>query len=304
MQRRPAGGTKRAPGARRWSRLRRLGQAGSNDLKTLEQQLSVERPRRTKRTPGEPTTFDIRENSEAAAAPLSVPAGGPRGLRSSEASRLAAFKNVTYNEPFFPGHFPGLADHARRDHAGSRGPGLRPAGGHDKSGVRADSGLILYFAGIDEARFKRPVVPGDQLMLPRRACSSRSATCGSSRRGAWSTIELACEAEMICVLKEPPAGLTGALIRAFTAVDRSEAPRMAREREVGLYQHHRRRCRDRRRLRRSARTWYCEGPMTIGRDNRIFQFSLARRDLAGQDRQAGRCDQGGDRRRQRPSAST
>jgi 3-hydroxyacyl-[acyl-carrier-protein] dehydratase len=71
-----------------------------------------------------------------------------------------------------------------------------------KSGVSADSGMILYFVGIDSARFKRPVVPGDQLIF--------DVTFDKQKRDLWKFKarasvdgELACEAEMMCMLRPP-----------------------------------------------------------------------------------------------------
>ena len=115
--------------------------------------------------------------------------------------RLVALKNVTYNEPFFPGHFPGVPTMpgVLMLEALAQACGLLAV---MRSGLRADSGLLLYFAGIDEARFKRPVVPGDQLVL--------TGTLIKQKRDIWkfdarATVgeELACEAKMICVLRHP-----------------------------------------------------------------------------------------------------
>ena len=82
-----------------------------------------------------------------------------------EAGRtLTAIKNVTVNEPFFPGHFP---------HRPVM-PGVMILEAlAQASGILAfltvdempDEDTALYFVGIDKARFRRPVVPGDQVFL-------------------------------------------------------------------------------------------------------------------------------------------
>jgi 3-hydroxyacyl-[acyl-carrier-protein] dehydratase len=76
--------------------------------------------------------------------------------------RVVALKNVSANEPYFPGHFPGrpimpgvLILEAMAQAAGVlvlSGTGLKP-------------GSVYYYVGIDNARFKKPVVPGDQLEI-------------------------------------------------------------------------------------------------------------------------------------------
>lgn len=120
---------------------------------------------------------------------------------SCEGDKLTALKNVTYNEPFFPGHFPGVPTMpgVLILEALAQACGLLAV---LKSGLRPESGLILYFAGIDHARFKRPVVPGDQLVF--------HVELNKHKRDLWKFMaramvgdELACEAEMMCVLKNP-----------------------------------------------------------------------------------------------------
>jgi len=90
--------------------------------------------------------------------------------------RIHAIKNVTVNETFFPGHFPGRPTM----------PGvmileaLAQAAGilaFKTAGVVPDEKSRFYFVGIDGARFRRPVVPGDQLAL--------KATFDRAMRGIW-----------------------------------------------------------------------------------------------------------------------
>lgn len=116
---------------------------------------------------------------------------------------LTAIKNVTYNEPFFVGHFPLVPTMpgVLMLEALAQACGLLAV---LDSGVRPESGAILYFAGIDEARFKRVVVPGDQLTL--------HVVLEKTKRNVWKFktmasvgTETACEALMTCVLKHPDA---------------------------------------------------------------------------------------------------
>ena len=75
--------------------------------------------------------------------------------------RIVALKNVTINEPFFQGHFP--------NHPIMPGvlivEALAQVGVVMALRVPANEGKLVYFAGIDKVRFRRPVVPGDQLRL-------------------------------------------------------------------------------------------------------------------------------------------
>lgn len=118
-----------------------------------------------------------------------------RVLECVSGKHIRALKNVTVNEPFFPGHFPHRPVF----------PGVmilealaQTAGilAFVTAGVYPDEHRQLYFVGIDKARFRRPVEPGDQLIL--------KATLERSIRGIWkfATVaevdgEEACGAEMM-----------------------------------------------------------------------------------------------------------
>jgi len=77
---------------------------------------------------------------------------------------LRALKNVTMNEPFFVGHFPHrpVMPGVMILEALAQAAAILA---FDNIDVRPDNRTVFYFAGIDRARFKRPVEPGDQLML-------------------------------------------------------------------------------------------------------------------------------------------
>lgn len=87
-----------------------------------------------------------------------------RVLSCEPGKRLTALKNVTFNEPFFQGHFP--------HHPVMPGVLIIEAMAqacailtfHSES-HRADERLVYYFVGIDNARFKKPVMPGDTMRL-------------------------------------------------------------------------------------------------------------------------------------------
>ena len=110
--------------------------------------------------------------------------------------RVVAFKNVTFNEPFFQGHFPGAPIM----------PGvliieaMAQAGAvlllHDMED--RDSKLV-YFTGIDRARFRRTVVPGDQLHFTLEVLKLRSRTCKLKGRAEVDG-QLAAEAEILSAL--------------------------------------------------------------------------------------------------------
>jgi 3-hydroxyacyl-[acyl-carrier-protein] dehydratase len=90
--------------------------------------------------------------------------------------RIVAIKNVTVNEPFFPGHFPyrPVMPGVIILEALAQAAGILA---FKTAGVVPDEDSRFYFVGIDEARFRKPVVPGDQLVL--------KATLERALRGIW-----------------------------------------------------------------------------------------------------------------------
>lgn len=85
-----------------------------------------------------------------------------RVIESEPGKRLVAIKNVTINEPFFPGHFPSkpVMPGVLLIEAMAQATGLLAMESAD-----VEKEAIYYLVGVDKARFKSPVVPGDQLVF-------------------------------------------------------------------------------------------------------------------------------------------
>ena len=113
---------------------------------------------------------------------------------------ITAIKNVTINEPFFPGHFP--------HHPVMPGVLIVEAMAQTAAilsfktmDVKPTEESVYYFAGIDSARFKKPVSPGDQIVL--------NVKIDRVLKGIWkyngvATVDgkVVAEASMMCILKE------------------------------------------------------------------------------------------------------
>jgi 3-hydroxyacyl-[acyl-carrier-protein] dehydratase len=129
----------------------------------------------------EPTRFDIAEILRY------LPHRYPfllvdRVLEIQAGESITALKNVTYNEPFFPGHFPGrpVMPGVMIIEALAQATGILA---FSSANVIPTEQTRFYFVGIDKARFRKPVIPGDQLIL--------KATVQRALRGIWKFETLA-----------------------------------------------------------------------------------------------------------------
>jgi 3-hydroxyacyl-[acyl-carrier-protein] dehydratase len=122
-----------------------------------------------------------------------------RVLSIEKGKSIVAIKNVSINEPYFVGHFPHLPvmPGVLQIEALAQAAGILSFQTTDK---KSDATSIYYFVGIDEARFKRPVVPGDQLRLEVEITKMRAGVWKYSGR-ALVDGQLACEAQLMCTLR-------------------------------------------------------------------------------------------------------
>ena len=122
-----------------------------------------------------------------------------RVLTLEKHKSITALKNVTINEPFFGGHFPHrpVMPGVLMLEALAQAAALLS---FESMGEEPGDDTVVYFVGIDGARFKRPVEPGDQLML--------DITIDRVRGGIWKFNgiarvgdEVACEAQLMCTMR-------------------------------------------------------------------------------------------------------
>jgi beta-hydroxyacyl-ACP dehydratase FabZ len=119
-----------------------------------------------------------------------------RVIEMEPGKRIVAYKNVTINEPFFQGHFPGAPIM----------PGVLVIEAMAQAGavlllnaMEDRESKLVYFTGIDKARFRRTVVPGDQLRFTLEVLKLRSRTCKLKGRAEVDG-QLAAEAEILSAL--------------------------------------------------------------------------------------------------------
>ena len=123
-----------------------------------------------------------------------------RVLEIEKGVRIRALKNVTMNEPFFTGHFPHrpVMPGVLMLEALAQAAALLA---FDTLGETPDENTVYYFAGIDGARFKRPVEPGDQLILEVELDRMKAGIFKFKSRAIVGT-ELAVEAELMCTMRK------------------------------------------------------------------------------------------------------
>jgi 3-hydroxyacyl-[acyl-carrier-protein] dehydratase len=123
-----------------------------------------------------------------------------RVLEIESGVRIKALKNVSINEPYFLGHFPHrpVMPGVLMLEALAQAAALLS---FESAGKEPDDESVYYFAGIDGARFKRPVEPGDQLLLE---VSLTRAKAGIYKFAARASVdgELAVEAELMCAMRQ------------------------------------------------------------------------------------------------------
>jgi 3-hydroxyacyl-[acyl-carrier-protein] dehydratase len=122
-----------------------------------------------------------------------------RVLALDPGKTIQTLKNVTINEPFFEGHFPHrpVMPGVLMLEAMAQSAALLS---FVTAGESPDSKSVYYFAGIDAARFKRPVEPGDQLVMDVSLLRMKAGIYkfkGIARVAG----ELACEAELMCTMR-------------------------------------------------------------------------------------------------------
>ena len=123
-----------------------------------------------------------------------------RVLELEKGVRIKALKNVSINEPFFPGHFPArpVMPGVLMLEALAQAAALLSFESLDED---PDEDTVVYFAGIDNARFKRPVGPGDQLILEASIDRHKS---GIYRYKTRATVDglLVVEADLMCTMRK------------------------------------------------------------------------------------------------------
>ena len=117
-----------------------------------------------------------------------------------EEQTIVAIKNVTINEPFFQGHFPGMPIM----------PGvlqleaMAQVGGLLMNQVAGTDGQIPFFMGIDKAKFRRPVTPGDQLKIEVKILKLRSRSVKMEAK-IYVDGKVASQAELMCMMTDQKA---------------------------------------------------------------------------------------------------
>ncbi len=123
-----------------------------------------------------------------------------RVLELKKNDSIRALKNVSINEPYFSGHFPQrpVMPGVLMIEALAQAAAIL---GFETLEISPDDNALFYFAGIDAARFKRPVEPGDQLVLEVKLDRQKSGIFKFKARGTVAG-ELAVEADLMCTVRK------------------------------------------------------------------------------------------------------
>jgi len=117
-----------------------------------------------------------------------------------ENKKIVALKNVSMNEPYFVGHFPHMPvmPGVLQIEALAQAAGILSFCSLDQ---KADADSLYFFVGIDKARFKRPVVPGDQLKL---AVETTRVSRGIWKFSGTASVDgqVSAEADLMCTLRK------------------------------------------------------------------------------------------------------
>lgn len=115
-----------------------------------------------------------------------------------EAERIVGIKNVTHNEPFFQGHFPNFPVM----------PGVliveamaQVAGVLVLKSIEGRASKVVLLASIEQAKFRRPVVPGDQLRMEMTVIKRKASIAKMAGRATVDGV-LVAEAEVMCILAD------------------------------------------------------------------------------------------------------
>jgi 3-hydroxyacyl-[acyl-carrier-protein] dehydratase len=122
-----------------------------------------------------------------------------RVLEVEPGKRIKALKNVSINEPYFAGHFPHrpvMPGVLMLEALAQAAALLSFADG----ALQANKNSVIYFVGIDGARFKRVVEPGDQLILEVEIDRIKAGIYKFNARAKVGD-ELACEAQLMCTMR-------------------------------------------------------------------------------------------------------
>ncbi len=123
-----------------------------------------------------------------------------RVLDYTPGEKLTAIKNVTVNEPFFPGHFPHrpVFPGVLMLEALAQATGILAF--KTTEDLPSDDSLY-YFVGIDSARFKKPVEPGDQLLMEVEVIKRKRDMWKFSAKASVDG-KVVCSAELMCARKD------------------------------------------------------------------------------------------------------